>query len=209
MTKSELSRFVVTLIRRSLIILAISSALSACVSAASAPMPTATPNPPGWIIDWLKNPVCTPPCWQGIQPGVTSKDSVEDIQRQFPDMSLETRRGTSIVQLISLNLPMDDHLPIGLIVSKYGQPSYVRLYKCDPNARCETHIVFPDLGMALDAYPDNIGAGGHNAVRLSDNTSIFRIYLLEPGIASYHASFNGGPDEGLIRWTGYHEYSNP
>ncbi len=183
--------------------------LSGCLVALPAPTLTPVPTPPGWIIDWLDHPVCAPPCWGNIHPGVTSIDATRSIQQRYPDMSIETKRGTSIVEMVSLNLAMHDNLPIKLILARYGQPSHVRVYKCDPNSRCETHILFEPLGMVLDAYPENVGSQGRNVVNLSDATDIFRIIFLEPGLAGYFASFSWSADAPLMPWRGYGEYTSP
>ncbi len=182
--------------------------LSGCLIAFPAPTSTPVPTPPLWIIDWLNSPACEPPCWENIHPGATSIDATRSIQQQYPDMSIETKRGTSVVEKISLNLPVYDNMPIKLVLAKYSQPSYVRIYKCDPNGRCETHILFEPIGMVLDAYPQDIGGQGRNAVALSENTDIFKIIFLEPGLESYYASFGQSANTALIPWRGYSEYSH-
>jgi hypothetical protein len=103
---------------------------------------------------------------------------------------------------------MDDHLPIGLFFSKYGQPGYVRVYKCDPNNRCETHVIFEEIGMVLNTYPEDNGDQGHHLVDLSERTNVFRISFFEAGLENYYASFSRSENEDLVPWTGYHQYSS-
>lgn len=192
-----------------LVLLASLLALSGCLAALPAPTATPVPTPPGWIMDWLNRPVCAPPCWGNIRPGITSLDRARSIQQQYPDMAIEAIRGTSIVQMISLNLPIHDNLPIKLILAKYGQPSYVRLYKCDPNNRCETHILFEQIGMVLNAYPEDIGGQARNGIALSADTNVVGIFFLKPRLESYFASFSPSANAPLIPWRGYGKYSNP
>ena len=40
-----------------------------------------------WITKWLSKPVCSPPCWEQITPGVTSIDEAEEILQQIPQIT--------------------------------------------------------------------------------------------------------------------------
>lgn len=69
--------------------------IAACTETAS---PTATPPPPtstfaiptkpappeDWQTRWLKGVPCSPPCWEGITPGQTSRTEAEQILAQSP-----------------------------------------------------------------------------------------------------------------------------
>lgn len=197
-------------IKRLIIILGLSSLLIACLGSTIqlTPTPVVTATPPGWIFDWLENPVCLPPCWETIQPGSTSINNIQTIQQRYPDMSVETEPGTSTIQMIGLYLSIYDNLPVQLIMSKFGSPDYVRLYKCDPNKRCETHLIFADIGMVLNTYPEDIGKSGDDIVKICDQTSVFQIFFIEPGLNSYYNIFSGDNKQGLNEWKGCVEYSN-
>jgi len=163
---------------------------------------TPTATPPGWIIQWLENPACSPPCWETIQPGVTSIDTVQDIQKRYPDMQVLTARGDPIITMIALHFSLYDSLPIELIFSKYGQPNYMRMFKCDPNGRCETHVVYSKLGMILNVYPE---MGKNQFMEITSTTNILKIYFLEPGLDNYYSFFGDGWGK-LNSWHGYGLY---
>jgi len=175
-----------------------------CATPISKPTSIQTPTatPPGWIIQWLENPVCSPPCWETIQPGVTSIDTIQDIQKRFPDMQALTARGDPIITMIDLHLSLYDNLPIELIISKYGQPNYMRMFKCDSNGGCETHIVYSKLGMILNAYPE---MNKNKFMEIKSTTNIFEIYFLQPGLDNYYSIFGDGWGK-LNSWHGYGLY---
>jgi hypothetical protein len=181
------------------------SLLIACTSSAIKSTLVPTTTPPAWIVRWLDNPACLPPCWETIQPGITSIESAAGIKLQYPDMSLETKRGTSTIRRIGLDLSMNDRLPLQMLLSKFGQPDYVRLYKCDPNNRCETHMIFQGIGMVLNAYPDDIAKGQEQTVEISATTPIFTIFFIQVGLNSYYDNFGDGVGK-LTPWKNYGLY---
>jgi hypothetical protein len=191
------------------ILFGISLLLSACGLAVAQTTPTLTPAPPEWIMEWLRKSTCSPPCWETIQPGVTSINAIEDIKQKYPYVSFETYRDSTIVRMVSLNLAINDNLPIEILISRFGKPSYVRIYKCDPNKRCETHIIYDDIGMVLNAYPNDIGGYKSDAVDLSADTPLYNIYFLQPGLESYSNIFGSSAYDELISWKDYGEYSDP
>jgi len=193
-----------------LFVFVFSITLPACLHTQKNNTLVSTATPPGWIIEWLEEPSCQPPCWEMIQPGITHIDAISSITQRYPDMSVETVPGSSIVQIITLHLSIHDNLPISLFTSKFGKPNYVRIYKCDPNKKCETHVIFMEIGMILDLYPDNLGEYPKDSVYITPSTSVFKVYFLEASIENYYNIFFGNIEEDdTIPWAGYTEYSYP
>lgn len=121
-------------------------------------------------------------------------------------MYVETQKGESTVLMITLDL-VYENVPLRLIVEKYGQPNYVRLYKCDPGANCETHVIFEKLGMVLNFYLPPIDNQPIWTVEISPESNIFRIYFIEVGLDKYWYNFSGDPKK-MDEWKGYGAYSN-
>ncbi len=192
-----------------IIVSGLSVILVACLSLSMKSTPVPTPTPPGWIVKWLEHPSCLPPCWEKIQPGVTSVDAIRDMEQQYPDMSVEIKPGTSIIQVIYLYLSYYDKLPIRLLISKFGQPDYVRITQCDPNGRCPTHAIFMDEGMVVEVYPENMDGYLNPIVEISAETNVLMIYFLEAGLNNYYDYYYHGMNVSLSPWKGYSEYSNP
>src|SRR5689334_4396309 len=52
-------------------------------------VPSVTPDrPPNWWISWLAQPVCKPPCWQNITPGITTFAEAVSILEQTPGTTI-------------------------------------------------------------------------------------------------------------------------
>lgn len=183
--------------------------IAACASpsnpTASVSTPTAPPSPPEWFLSWLKNPTCPPPCFEMITPGATSANNIYPIQEQYPQLHVVTKKDAPTILKIYLSLAYDK-VPAKLLVEKYGQPDYVRLYKCDPGI-CETHIIYEKLGMVL-----NLGLlASYNqsgwTVDISPESNIFELYFIETGLESYWYSFSGSPRK-MDKWMGYGAYTS-
>jgi len=182
--------------------------LAACSTLSAYPTVTPVLTTPEWILDWLENPECSPPCWQGITPGITDIARARQIQNKYPNMSVEIENGTPTVRLIGLHLSLYDVLPVSALLSKYGEPAYVRIFKCDPTDNCETHVIFDDIGMIVDLYPENIGEGETPAVEITPSTNIAKIFFTKIGVEGYFdvPFFSGGPSPELIPWQGFKRY---
>jgi hypothetical protein len=126
----------------------------------SSEMGTTPPNQDGlsWITRWLINPTCQPPCWENINPGITTIDEAAKIVFQIPgvditwlpsmtgmgkgykrlswDMeqsghgSIDTERDEDIVPSIHLAIEGEQKLFLGNTVSIFGNPSMVIMNKC-------------------------------------------------------------------------------
>jgi hypothetical protein len=188
--------------------------LTACATPILQPTPTAaidatniTPMSPKLVLDWLENPACSPPCWEGIMPGVTLADAARTILQKYPDAAVEPSNDGSIVRRITLNLSLYDYLPLELVLSKYGQPDYVHIFKCDPNSKCDVNIIYEKLGLILDPYLDNVGKSQTAIVDIFPKNHIVKFYFIEPGLENYRNMF-GGPGE-IQDWHGFGTYSSP
>jgi len=183
--------------------------LVACLLLSMKSTPVPTPTPPRWIVEWLEHPSCLPPCWETIQPSVTSVDAIKDIEQRYPDMSVEIKPGTSVIQVISLHLSYYGKLPIRLLISKFGQPDYVRIAQSDPNGKCPTDVIFIDEGMVVEVYPENMDGYLNPIVEISAETNVLVIDFLETGLNSYYDYYYNGMNVSLSPWKGYSEYFNP
>lgn len=174
--------------------------------------PTTTPTatvisvPPEWFIQWLENPACSPPCWESITPGITSLNDTSNFQQKYPSVYLKKQKDSSIVLSVTLDLAYE-HVPTKLIINKYGQPDYVRLYKCDPGAGCETHVIYEKLGMVMNLYLPDANKQESWSVEISPESNIFRVYFIETGLDSYWYNFPPAPYK-IDKWVGYGVYSD-
>ncbi|MBI3175711.1 MAG: hypothetical protein HYZ25_18470 [Chloroflexi bacterium] len=98
-------------------------------------------------------------------------------------------------------------MPTKLIINKYGQPDYVRLYKCDPGAGCETHVIYEKLGMVMNLYLPDTNKQENWSAEISPESNIFRVYFIETGLDSYWYNFPPAPYK-IDKWAGYGVYSD-
>jgi len=96
-----------------------------------------------------------------------------------------------------------------MLISKYGDPSHVRIFKCDPNGRCETHVIFGDKGMVFNLYLKDEGRSDTRIVTISASSNILKIYFIDFGLHAYFdiPGFSGDPNSDLIPWEGLKQYS--
>lgn len=78
---------------------------SACVS--SKPM---TPEPTPFDIDWIEDSSCTTACWQGLQPGISSKTEALEQVIQLPFLSQDFNRIDYTLWDFSTDLPLPGEL---------------------------------------------------------------------------------------------------
>jgi|WetSurMetagenome_2_1015567.scaffolds.fasta_scaffold257975_1 hypothetical protein len=54
--------------------------------------PFGTPQPavlkPAWLSRWLESPVCAPPCWENITPGISQFSEAEDVMLHLPEVGI-------------------------------------------------------------------------------------------------------------------------
>ncbi len=108
-----------------------------------------------WLKNWLENPSCSPPCWEGITPGKTTLEEanflITKIQNvEVSSYNFKTNHGIStswgienysisgtiwannpdeVVNKIIINL-MIDRIYLKDIISYFGNPNYIHFNYC-------------------------------------------------------------------------------
>ena len=188
--------------------------------------PSATPeNSSYWWISWLAQPVCTPPCWQHITPGLTTINEAESILERMPNTvitynskyGLTWNFGTKavegnismsedrIVSSIWLANSSNQSLYLKDIVNKYGFPKYVKPYDCR-EGMCTAVLVYPDFGMLLDIFIMNKGTVTNPQIEILPDTVIDRVYFIEQGIENFQKIPDFQEYDLLMKWKDYGEY---
>lgn len=193
--------------------------------------PTLSPQP-DWLVRWLNEPVCQPPCWENITPGKTSfTDALaivyklegskvtrvdnDVIQLHFNQYganysALLLSRGETNIQEIDLDT-QSTSLKLSVIVDRYGFPDEMIKYGL-PSTEFSSiwiDLLYYDLGMVITFYalPDD----PWNKISLSPDTSIASIQFYAPQLKYY---FNEPPEYGVnvspaIKLKGYGIYNIP
>lgn len=193
--------------------------------------PTLSPQP-DWLVRWLNEPVCQPPCWENISPGKTSfkdalsiakaisgtklsyvgDDNIRLKSNQYDayNFALLLSRYGANTQVIDLDTSHTS-LELGEIVDRYGFPNEMIKYGHSSAEFSSVWIdlLYHDLGMVITFYalPDD----PWNRVSLSPNTSITSIQFYAPQLEYY---FNESPEYGVnvspaIKLKGYGIYNVP
>jgi hypothetical protein len=199
--------------------------------------PTPTPNPPAWFTEWLNNPVCQPPCWEGITPGKTTITDTQKILIQLPWLMIDFGPGKlrpldSTITITWKGVPpsqvagyadSDDHTyrinQLGLqgdfptkikeLIAIYGDPTLVYVPRCDRGA-CGVSLIFMSDGMMIELYHVRPDWRGYFTV--TPDAEITRIWFFPPGEDGFSATF---PTEAEIvqmnrmPWVGYSKYKSP
>ena len=180
-----------------------------------------------WWTTWLAQPVCKPPCWQNITPGVTTMNEAVSILENTPEIKItfksdngvdwafnqnEDEGGTlktsqdGIVRVIWLGSLSDKKLFVKTIVASYDFPGYVKPYDCR-EGKCETALVYPDVGMFLSVFIENTRQDNDSPqIEILPDTIVDRVYFIEPGTGSFLNLFQFPESELLMDWKGYGEY---
>jgi hypothetical protein len=181
-----------------------------------------------WWTTWLTEPVCKPPCWQNIIPGVTNIEEAVSILESTPGVTVKLKSkdgvdwefnqnrnqgGTikmsadNIVNTIWLYSPLEGKALLDLesIVMSYNNPEYVKPYDCR-EGKCSAMLVYPDLGMLLDVYVDNTGTVESPNINMMPTTTVRRVYFIEQGLDNFEAIPDFQEYYLLMRWHGYGEY---
>lgn len=193
--------------------------------------PTLSPKP-DWLVRWLNEPVCQPPCWENITPGKTSFTDALPIAKAISgaklsyigdnDIRLKSdqydaynfallwSKGDANIQVINLDTNFTS-LELGEIVDRYGFPDEMIKYGLPSTEFTSVWIalLYYDLGMVITFYalPDD----PWNSVSLSPDTSIDSIQFYAPQLEYY---FNEPPEYGVnvspaIKLKGYGIYNVP
>lgn len=189
--------------------------------------PTLSPKP-DWLVRWLNEPVCQPPCWENITPGKTSFADALAIAKitsgfelgHVGDNSIQLNYNQGSVLLMSREdaniqwIDLDTNftsLELGEIVDRYGFPDEMIKYGLPSPEGSSVWIalLYYDLGMVVTFYalPDD----PWNRVNLSPDTSIASIQFYAPQLEYY---FNEPPEYGVsfspaIKLNGYGNYDIP
>lgn len=185
------------------------------------PSSTATVIP--WWNSWLDHPACKLPCWESITPGMTTIEKALSILKNIPTIKIkyQSELGISwiskednttggflstdngVVSIIVLD-SVYSKLTLEKVVATYGYPSYVEPYDCR-DGMCATMLVYPDLGMFMDVFIEDLGIGRHK-VKIQPETEVGRISLIPTGLENYK-KIPTFQDYGiLMEWKGYGEY---
>ena len=196
----------------------------ACQNTTTAQASVTPEIPPNWWTTWLAQPVCKPPCWQNITPGLTTMDKAVSILENSPETKITFKSedgvdweftkdegGTlsvsqdRIVRMIWIGSVSDRKLFVKTIVASYNYPEYVKPYDCR-EGMCITALVYPDLGMLLSVFIENRGEINSPQIEILPETVVNRVYFIEQGIENFLDLFLIQENDLLIEWMGYGEY---
>ena len=191
-------------------------------------MPSATPeNSPDWWVSWLAQPVCKPPCWQNITPGITTFDEALSILKKTPGVTITYKSKNGLdwrwskqeggtlyasqeatVEGFWIANKLDNKLLFKTIVGTYGEPEYVKPYDCNVEiVMCSVALIYPNLGIVLSIYIENKGETAKTPeFELSPDNVIDRVYFLKTGIESIPNFYNLEESEVPIPWKGFGKY---
>jgi hypothetical protein len=135
-----------------------------------------------WVESWLSNPICDPPCWECIIPGVTTIGEGQEIASQLSGVEnvggpYRIHNGKSIgirmkgcegnsfimlfdnkiedgtIDLISLSPGCsEDNTTVKLLNSAYGDPDYTWVYWIEPG--CRRIYLNLENGMLITGYKE-------------------------------------------------------
>jgi hypothetical protein len=188
---------------------------------------TVTPqNSANWWTGWLAQPVCKPPCWQNITPGVTTMDEALSILENIPEITITFRSGNGvdwvfnenkdeggtlgasdegIVDIIWLGSVSDTKLQLEKVIASYNAPEYVKPYDCR-EGMCLTALIYSDFGMFLSIFIENTGTINNPQFEILPDTIIDRVYFIEPGLDKFQSRIAFQDYDLLMAWKGYGEY---
>jgi len=190
-----------------------------------------SPPPPAkgdWMIKWLNNPTCLPPCWENITPGETNIDEsiallqqVEEIDSQKivrigsnagPRNRVEVNWGFKdsnyggLVNTIRddpiikmIHLDSDQVVTIAEIVSKYGDPQEVLVSRC-MSGFCEVFLIYKEMGMGLYIFPRQLRS--RNSL-----VELFPVQVVDS--VQFYSKVPDATDSydlGIYTWKGYTTY---
>ena len=192
-----------------------------------------TPPPPVWLTDWWQNPVCQPPCWYGITPGITTITDTAKILSELPwvkitygparpldtgsDMQLDwvAKQPDHVGGLvasddqgkITVSLRVNGKLSTRLedVVEAFGPPSDVMALDCEYGV-CETRLIYISSGMMLVVTPPR---DSRRFVKITPDTQVKEICFFPPGREGYFSAFPIYSDAFVIfavPWEGYTKY---
>jgi hypothetical protein len=196
--------------------------------------PTPTPLPPAWFTAWLHDPVCQPPCWEGITPGTTTMTETVKILQSLPGVKIDdgpTRFSPHTDFQLEWSLPPaspgggmawasdngiinqlsiggDLSTPLQKVIDSYGLPDKVFITSCDVG-RCVTNLIYMHTGMMVDLFLDWDYAADSD-VTIAPDSEVRGIRFFVPGEKGFLDAFSQY-SESFPRWSspwnGYGKYA--
>lgn len=189
---------------------------------------TATPeNSKLWQLTWLDQPICKPPCWQHITPGVTTRNEALVILENMPEVEITYNEknglawyfgtkdeGGSIViseagLVLSIRLAsINEDQQLENVVAVYAFPTYVQPYDCR-NGMCETTLIYPALGMLLAVIVENANEDNLDPqIKILPETIVYRVHFTERGIRNTQNLLRSENSLLILdmEWKGYGDY---
>lgn len=190
--------------------------------------PTLSPMP-DWLVLWLNEPVCQPPCWENIIPGTTSFVDAQIIAPKISGFEIElvgvefirlnakqqhgvinivniVSHGEQSIQVISLDTT-NTFLELGEIVDIYGFPDEIlkySIYSMEFNS-FSIDLLYYDLGMVI-SFPFDTS----NNINLNPHIKVDAINFYTPHLENYFDHLQYGVDVSpAIKLNGYGVYEIP
>lgn len=196
-----------------------------------------TPEPRGeWLIDWMEDPVCEPPCYKQIIPGKTTLEEAHKYLLASPEVNIydffnpdtfeHVNRGqliwgyensndggwalTFLNKLIvsHIELSIDEGVFIREIIEIYGPPSHVWFSDCRAEILYDLcSIDLVYIGMGFSIGLPYREVFGKNATLKIKGNQVFRyIYFFPPGMDGFCSSISDCNEDDLTEWKGYGAY---
>lgn len=153
-----------------------------------------------WIIKWLENPVCQPPCWDGITPGVTDIESAKFLLNQNTkivwidsdetylmweiegDSGLAYTDSTKSETITRIQFDLSrPKLTLGQVISEYGDPTRVQVGDCID--QCVAQVFFEDKNMIIGLYLWPIYA--NEKVEITSSSKVELLYFFSSEMAPF------------------------
>ena len=181
---------------------------------------TPTPVPRNaWLTEWLEDPVCQPPCFMEIIPGVTTITETLQILSARPDVQITsgplvdidgttkelswdfttptqydgarmiTDEEGKTISIIDMGPGLHQSLTVADVITHYGPPESV--YHADCRGReCVVHLVYLSSGMVLETFlPAKVDKNYKHSVDISAETLVGEIWFFPPGEDGYRGAF--------------------
>jgi hypothetical protein len=180
-----------------------------------------------WLENWLKKPVCLPPCWEYIIPGQTTLADARAALEKIPETKLTGMQGgvlvfqlgenasgrlvsdtNTIIQMVWLVFGLNPQLKIGDVISSYGFPSEGSINYFTTNEP-GFDLLYSKSGMVVSTFPTNKAHSLTNPqFDIEPDEQVSGIQFFVPGLDYYKKQFlpNHAPYE-IHDWTGYGNYS--
>jgi hypothetical protein len=226
------SRINLRYILLSMRVILILSGLFGCRLFLNSGSPTPTPLPPAWFTAWLHDPVCQPPCWEGITPGMTTMTETVKILQSLPGVKIDdgpTRFSPHTDFQLEWSIPptgggmafasdnglinhffVKDFLstPLQKVIESYGLPDNVFITSCDVGF-CVTNLIYMQTGMMVELFLDWDRAA-ESDVTITPDSEVRGIEFFVPGEKGFLDAFSQY-SESFPRWSypwiGYGKYA--